>query len=136
MLSYTNSVRHTVSAQSMLIIVMHRGRKLLHYLFHKPDRMHVTKLNLNKGSPPSRPPSSCCVFLPVCLLQHTLPHSMPSACELSHTLYLISPLKNWVLRATVTCVQLHRGFWGLCAPPLMLLYSFETCFLAPPPCRP
>lgn len=78
------------------------------------------KLNLSQGFPRSLLPSSGRLFFRVCLLEHTLPRSAPSAYELSRTSYLISPLKNWALKARVTHVDFHQRFRGLCALPLML----------------
>ena len=93
----------------MLTIVMHRRRKFLHSLIHEPDRLHVTdweaKLNPARAAHDHRRLLSCCLFLQVFW---KVPRSVPSAYEFVHISYLVSPLKNWVLRVTVTHVYISK----------------------------
>lgn len=88
------------------------------------------KPNLSRGFPCPLLASSGHRFFPVCLLEHTLPRSAPSAYELSQTSYLLSPLKNRALKVMVTHAHFHQRLRGLCALPLMLLYSFDNLFLS------
>ena len=140
MLSYTNSAWHPVSAQSLLIVVMHRSRQFLCPLIHKPERIcdKIGRQNwISVRAPNFTATFQLLSFLPS-LSSRT--YSCHTPCLLLMNCPTFRPHQSskewgsWALQSHM-CISIRES-WN--SVPFLWCYFIHstTCFLAPPPCRP